>query len=372
MIGKGRKGRKGYKGHEGCKVDLEGMRDMIGKIGKALFRHKGGLRPTMLALLYCQSAYFGGSALILSLNPFLMMVGTLAMAHGMVIAAYMIHDCGHNALFKSSRHNTLLGKTLNWFTGGCYGTYEELRANHMRHHVDNADVVILDYRGYLARHPVQRKIVEALEWLYVPVTEVLMHGALILAPFIFEDKKGQRFRVIKIVTIRFSLLAAVLLYSPLAYICYLVAYGIFLTVLRFMDALQHNYGIILADADRRDRTERLEHRGNRDYEQSHTFSNPISMRYPCLNLITLNFGYHNAHHAKPTVPWHELPKLHEALFGGKPELAIPFRKQLSSFHKGRIARILGDPYETEGNQFAQNLDKGRAVGASGISFLTPL
>ena len=171
------------------------MQDTIDRIEKALFRHKGSLRPTILALLYCHSAYFGGAALILSMNPVFMLIGMLAMAHGMVIAAYMIHDCGHNAVFKAPGHNAMLGKALNWLTGGCYGTYEELRANHMRHHVDNADVIILDYRGYLARHPAQRKIVEALEWLYVPVVEFLMHGALILAPFIFKDRKEQRWRV---------------------------------------------------------------------------------------------------------------------------------------------------------------------------------
>jgi hypothetical protein len=70
-----------------------------------------------------------------------------------------------------------------------------------------------------------------------------------------------------------------------------------------------------------------------------------------------------------------LPKLHRDLFKGKAEFVIPlipFTKQLSSFHKGRVARIFGDPHETEGNRFAQNLESGRAVGASGISFLTPL
>jgi omega-6 fatty acid desaturase (delta-12 desaturase) len=350
----------------------EKMRDTIGRIGKAWFRHKGSLRPTILALIYCQLAYFGGAALILSMNPISMMIGTLAMAHGMVIAAYMIHDCGHNTLFKSSHHNAMLGKTLNWLTGGCYGTYEELRANHMRHHVDNADVIILDYRGYLARHPAQRKMVEVLEWLYVPIVEFLMHGALILAPFIFKDKKEQRFRVIKIVMIRFSLLTAVFLYSPWAYMCYFLAYGIFLTVLRFMDALQHNYGIVLAADNRSNHSGLLKRRGDRHYEQSHTFSNPVSIRYPWLNLITLNFGYHNAHHTKPTVPWHELPKLHEALYGGEAGFVIPFGKQVSSFHKGRVARVFGDSAETEGNRFAQNLRNGRAVGASGISFLTPL
>ena len=106
-----------------------------------------------------------------------------------------------------------------------------------------------------------------------------------------------------VVMIRFSLLTVVFLYSPVAYLCYVLAYGIFLTVLRFMDALQHNYGIILATDNR---TGRLEHRADRDYEQSHTFSNVISIRYPWLNLVTLNFGYHNAHHTKPTMPWHEL------------------------------------------------------------------
>jgi fatty acid desaturase len=298
-----------------------------------------------------------------------MLIGMLAMAHGMVIAAYMIHDCGHNAVFKAPGHNATLGKGLNWLTSGCYGTYEELRANHMRHHVDNADVIILDYRGYLVRHPVQRKIVEALEWLYVPVVEVLMHGALILAPFIFKDRKEQRWRVIGVVTIRFSLLAAVFFYSSVAYLCYLLACGIFLTILRFMDAIQHNYGVLLATDNR---TGRLEHRGDRDYEQSHTFSNVISVRYQWLNLITLNFGYHNAHHAKPTISWHQLPKLHRDLFKGKTEFVIPFRKQISSFHRGRVARMLGDPNETEGNRFAQNLHSGRAVGVSGVSFLTPL
>jgi len=345
------------------------MQDTIDRMEKALFRHKGSLPPTLLALLYCQSAYFGGAALILSLKPVFMLMGMLAMAHGMVIAAYMIHDCGHNAVFKAPGHNAALGKALNWLTGGCYGTYEELRANHMRHHVDNADVIILDYRGYLVRHPAQRKMVEALEWLYVPVVEFLMHGALILAPFIFKDRKEQRPRVIWVAMIRFSLLTAVFLYSPVAYLCYVLAYGIFLTVLRFMDALQHNYGIILA-AD--SRTGRLQHRADRDYEQSHTFSNVISIRYPWLNLITLNFGYHNAHHAKPTVPWHQLPNLHRDLFKGKAEFVIPFRKQISSFHRGRVARMLGDPNETEGNGFAQNLHSGRAVGVSGVSFLTPL
>ncbi len=345
---------------------------MINSIEKTWFRYQGSLRPSISALLYCALTYFGGAALILSVNPLLMLIGTLAMAHGMVISSYMIHDCGHNALFKSPRHNALMGNALNWLTGGCYAVYSDLRTVHMQHHVDNADVAALNYRGYLARHPVQRKIVEMLEWLYVPAVEVIMHGALMLAPFIMEKKKGQRLRVAKVTAIRFSLLLATFLYSPIAFACYLLAYAILLTVLRFMDALQHNYGLVAALDNGADLTK---YRGDRDYEQSHTFSNLISISYPWLNLITLNFGYHNAHHTRPTAPWYELPKLHKALYetlyGNEAVFVIPFRKQLSSFHRSRVTRIMGDDSETHGDRFIQRLQNGSAVGVSGVSFLTP-
>ncbi|SFI82882.1 fatty acid desaturase [Nitrosomonas sp. Nm34] len=340
---------------------------MINTFEKNWFRYKGGLRATILALLYCQLTYFGGIALILSLNPALMITGTLAMAHGMVIAAYMIHECGHNAVFKSPHHNAWLGSALNWLTGGCYGTYDDLRANHMKHHVDNVDAVTFDYRSYLARHPTQFKIVKALEWLYIPAVELLMHTVLMFAPFLFKEKEDQQLRVMGIIVVRFGLLLGVFLYSPFAYVCYLLAYAIFLTVLRFMDALQHNYEYIVAvDSN----FHLIKNKGDRNYEQSHTFSNPISINHPWLNLVTLNFGYHNAHHAKPTTPWHELPKLHKSRYANEATSVIPFRQQLLSFHKNRIARVIGDDSETRSNEFAQRLQNGSAVGSNGVSFLT--
>jgi omega-6 fatty acid desaturase (delta-12 desaturase) len=342
---------------------------MLKKIEKTYFRYKGSLLPNALALLYCHLAYFGGLALILSLNPVLMSAGALAMAHGMVIAAYMIHDCGHNTVFKSPQHNAKLGKALNWLTGGCYGRYEDLRIKHMVHHVDNADVIELDYRDYLVRHPVQRKVVEALEWLYVPAVEFIMHGALMLTPFVSGDKKDQRARTAAIIAIRSGLFLALFLYSPIAFICYLLAYTLFIIILRFMDALQHNYDTIVGfDSD----AEPARRRDDRDYEQSHTFSNPISIKHPWLNLLTLNFGYHNAHHSRPAAPWHQLPKLHHSLYGTEAGFVVPFEKQLGSFHRSRVVRVIGDENETQGNCFAQRLQKGEAVGANGVSFLTPL
>src|SRR5688572_24292940 len=136
---------------------------MISRLEKKWFRSEGGLVPNMAALAYCHLAFFGGAILIFSLQPVWMGLGTLALAHGMVIAAYMIHDCAHNAVFRSPRHNTAYGRALTWLTGGCYATYEDMRATHMRHHVENSDAADFDYRACLARHPVLRRTVEAAE-----------------------------------------------------------------------------------------------------------------------------------------------------------------------------------------------------------------
>jgi fatty acid desaturase len=333
---------------------------MVNKLEKKWFRSEGGMIPNMTAVAYCILAFFGGAAMIFSLEPVWMALGTLALAHGMVIAAYMIHDCAHNAVFRLPRHNAACGRALSWLTGGCYATNEDIRTVHMRHHVENSDAMGFDYRTCLARHPVLHRVVAAAEWLYVPAVELLMHAMVIVAPFVFEERRAQRGRVVAITILRFGLLAGVFLYSPWAYLCYVLAYLLLLTVLRFMDALQHNYGDDIAG-----------HKGDRVYEESHTFSNPVSLRHPWLNLLTLNFGYHNAHHARPTAPWHTLPSQHNMLHGGDAPAVIPFGMQLASFHRNRMARIWGDQSEMQGERFLRRLHEGRAVGANGVSFLTP-
>lgn len=43
------------------------------------------------------------------------------------------------------------------------------------------------------------------------------------------------------------------------------------------------------------------------YEQGNTYSNLNSQRHRWLNLLLLNFCYHNAHHQRASVPWYRLP-----------------------------------------------------------------
>ena len=41
--------------------------------------------------------------------------------------------------------------------------------------------------------------------------------------------------------------------------------------------------------------------------QENTYSNLISTAFPPANLLSLNFGYHNAHHTQPMTPWRAPP-----------------------------------------------------------------
>ena len=41
----------------------------------------------------------------------------LLLAHGMTIAAYMVHECAHNSVFRTKRHNARLGRVLMWICG---------------------------------------------------------------------------------------------------------------------------------------------------------------------------------------------------------------------------------------------------------------
>ncbi len=331
---------------------------------RSLLRDPDGLWPNLASITYILLAYFGGWWALLQGNLWLYAAGVLALAHGMAIAAYLMHDCGHNAIFRKTSHNSLLGRCLNAICGSNYGTYEDMRHKHMRHHVDNCDPVAFDYRGWLERHPSMEKLVIALEWCCIPAVELLMHGMQLAAPFIYEDKRHQRARVIRVALTRFSLFAMIAWLSPAAAAGYAVAYLLFLTVLRFLDNFQHSYEIYYR---LNDPSFVPPMKGDLAYEEANTYSNLISARRPWLNLLALNFPYHNAHHHKPTLGWYKLPALHQQLYQGECPQQLGFRPQLVAFHRHRIDRVRSERYG-EGSVVEQ-LKSGQAVGVNALSFL---
>ncbi|KPQ29410.1 MAG: Fatty acid desaturase [Marinobacter excellens HL-55] len=329
------------------------------------FRHSDGVWPLTLVLAYILTTYIGGWLLMAQPGFLLPLLGIIACGHGMVIAAYLVHDCAHNAIFKKTEHNTHLGKLLNWITGGSYGTYEDLRYKHMRHHVDNADPISFDYRAWLKAHPRTEKLVFALEWFYFPAVDILMHALLMIAPFTSIGDAKQRKRLAAVLLTRSILLVTLAFWSIKAVLLYALAYLLMLTVLRFFDAYQHNYEIVV---NLKDPDAEFPHKGNKDYEQNNTYSNLISRRWPVLNLLVLNFCYHNAHHAKPTMPWYKLPALHNELFGDAYTCTVGLKGQLRSYHRNRIAGIYAETYGQV--EVPEALRDGKAVPVYGLSFLT--
>jgi fatty acid desaturase len=131
-------------------------------------------------------------------------------------------------------------------------------------------------------------------------------------------------------------------------------------ILRFMDAFQHTYEVFSLGAST------PEH--DYAFEQSNTFSNVISRQYPWLNLLFLNFGYHNVHHHHAMkCPWHNLPALDRQLFGGDEVHYIPLQRLLWNYHQFRLSRIFSNQGQAVDEAGRLMLDK--LYGAIGVSFL---
>lgn len=329
-----------------------------------LFRYRDGVLPNTLAFGYAFGGVAIGWLLITRQLWWANAIGTLLLAHAMIIAAYLIHECAHNTLFANNSNNARVGNALLWLTGACYGTYEGIRHKHFRHHVDRADIVAFNFRPRLQKHPFILRALEVLEWCGIPALDVMMHWLVPLMPFVLPERKALRVHVVTVLLARGWFFALVGWQAPQALLCYCIAYLLMLHVLRFMDAFQHTYALFETletgpGAEVRD--------FDAEFEQQHTYTNLHSLKHPWLNLITLNFGYHNAHHEKPNQPWHRLPSLHTKFFGSATGQMIPFRNQLACYFRYRVKRLVHeDPVDTDvlGNRGAT------FVGVDGVSFLT--
>lgn len=327
-----------------------------------VMRQKDGLLPNFLALLYATAGYLIGWLLFFSSSVVLNIAGIFVFAHAMVIAAYLIHECAHNTIFMKNNWNAYLGRYLMWLTGTCYTEYEAIRNKHFRHHVDRADVVSFNYRAKLARFPVVVKLIQWLEWLYIPAVDILMHGLVIILPFTMQNRKYKRRHLITVLVIRSALFIGLASINPVVLLYYSIAYMMFMHVMRFMDVHQHTYEIFeTLDQPRGTLPENFTH----EYETLNTYSNLVSEKYPWLNLLVLNFGYHNAHHEKPVTPWYKLPEVHRQYFNEDERQILPFGNLLKAYHQYRVPRILNadekdSPFPGQGRHF---------IGVDGVSFL---
>lgn len=289
--------------------------------------------------------------------------GVLLCALTMVWAAYLIHEAAHQALFAGPRLNRVAGEVASFIAGSSYAAFERIRALHIRHHVDRADLCCFDYRAFIRRRPLLCRVLQTLEWAYIPATEVLMHLQVIWRPALVRSQRRYLPRAMGMLVLRGALLVLLALWSLQALLLYCVAYGVLLHVLNFFDCFHHSFeNFTVAGAE-------PVPTGNRDrtYEQANTYSNLVSMRFPWLNLVILNFAYHNAHHQRASLPWYRLPGLHREMFGTQRRNVLPMRALLANWHRFRVLRVTAQEY---GAPEAGADAAAGFIGAHGVSFLT--
>lgn len=331
-----------------------------------IFKHAKGTRFNATAICYVFTAYGLGWWAACRRDVVPSLIAVILLAHAMCIAAYMLHECIHNLIFKKSSHNRKLGIVLMWITGSHYGRFEELRYKHLRHHRDNADVVLFNHDEWFRQHVKIRRCCAVAEWFYIPMYDYIVHGIAMVSAFVFEERSAQRKQAAAAILLRIFTFAILIIYSPCALLCYAAAYTVMVLVLRFMDAFQHDY----AGFEDIRNTAKTPQSGNRDFEADHTFSNLISSKHLFLNVLVLNFGFHNAHHRNPSIPWHALPQFHERLFGTPTNLpVIPLAEQLRSYHAYRVLRVYGGRVEECSIRTRVALPR---IGGNGASFLLPL
>lgn len=326
------------------------------------FRFEDALIPNTLAWIYIIAAYTIGFYAMMADALVYNFAGTVLVAHSMVISAYFIHECAHDSLFKKNRHNRLFGEIFLWISGASYSDYEAVRHKHVRHHMDRADIVSFDFRTRLLEYPKLLKVIQVLEWFYIPALEIMMHALVIILPFVKESRKLLRKRVITVLLLRVAFFALLASISWKVLVFYPIAYMMFLTVMRFMDVHQHTYDLYeTLDQKRGDEVKKYDSA----FEKHNTYSNLLSRKYPWLNLLVLNFSYHNVHHDQQMQPWYRLPRLHREIYGEDESQVLLFKNLIESYHRYRVARII--------NSDAINTDvhKGKDfIGVDGVSFLT--
>ena len=280
---------------------------------------------------------------------------SIYLTHLLVLCAYLVHELMHNSIFASARANKSLGIPLLWLLGSSYLSYELLKEKHFRHHVEKVDSLSFDLNRWIEKYPFIRNMVFLGQRLHLPAAELVSHWLSNFSPFFQPARHKHRVRVILTLLSRIAFYAVLYSISVSLFFVFIVALHATYLVLAFMDAYQHTYDVSYSlDASRK------KNALTRDYEEKNTYTNLLSSRWPWLNLLVLNFSYHNVHHWKSGEPWYRLPKLHKQRYPEVCEQEVAFENQLSYFHKHRVERVKVDnPNGIPADQ----------IGAAGVSFL---
>ena len=297
-------------------------------------------RINIMVIAAIAVSYGGGLILITRAELWSGMVGVATLLMSMLMSWYLSHDCAHNLVFGDKSKNRVLGEILSWINGIAYFRFDEYCRYHLKHHTKQVDFIGVDIKAALAPLPAWlAQGLIALEVAYIPVMYVFIKFYGLFAILKEPDRRyRRRVQGLLLVTLGFFLILGSL--NPAAIAYYLLVVTIRIHCVRFVDAFQHSYVQIAADQTTSNK--------GKLYEQHHTFSFPVARRFTGLNLLILNFGYHNAHHALPSCPWYNLPAVDQLLTSAadagddrtaSPTQQVSFMELLRGYHRHRRYRI---------------------------------
>ncbi len=328
-----------------------------------IFKYAEDRIANTIALSILCACYLGGWWLLSLPQIILNGLGVLMLAESMVLAGFFVHEFAHGSIFQSGRWNRLAGKCCLWITFHGFFSFTRIQQLHIAHHRNHADVIHFDFHNYLVQHPLQRNGLIILEWCYIPAVELFIKWHSIQRIWQTQIQTEQQL-IFTAVSLYSGLVLTILWLNPSVFIGLLLAYGLFIHVLRFMDMHQHTYQAYV-----------LDDKGNipslptqdKNYEQENTYSNVFSLPWSGLNWLTLNFGYHNAHHAKPFMPWCRLPQLHRTL--GYKHRELSAWHLLSNYHQFRVQRVINANIGKPVMELSPSLQASEFHGVIGASFL---
>lgn len=277
--------------------------------------------PSLAVLIYIITGYIMSIILLINIcNSFtydhytlwLLTIFTCLLAHVLTWSGYMHHELCHNSVFDKIELNVLFGHLMDWLNGACYWPFEELKEQHINHHIRKVEYDVMSkFLAWIKKYNTIMYTLFVCEYLYFPLHAYMLRWRSILSPWWKEQRRFMQHRTIVILSIRLLYFSFLWYFGdgPLILICYLIAYSISIQVMRFTDTFSHDYELVPVNSQ----TKYL----SKTYDMLHTYTvawdtnlqTPTMIRFLARIvhiLFFLNFNFHNEHHFATQKKWYKL------------------------------------------------------------------
>ncbi|CAF1177736.1 unnamed protein product [Adineta steineri] len=289
-----------------------------------------------ITITYMVGGYILALYCLMYIDSFLMsLIATLLLTHVMVVALAISHECIHSCMSYSLWFNHAVGELSLVMSGALYVPFSELQRQHKEHHSTQAAI-----DSYLVSHILSTwpqwlcVVILPLEACYIPVLSFVSWWRTLIVPLYVEKYRYLRARIIIMFILRHIFFYVMWCIRPTSVVCYFIAHVLFIDIMRVYDAYHHTIPFV----------SRGTMLPKRDiyYEQQTTYSTVFGWHTTIrrvLDLVFLNYGYHNAHHFYPRVPWYRLHELDETMYPKSNGHIIRLPGVLKEYHRRRLDRI---------------------------------